>query len=249
MGLASSGRPSRERPSNLLVRTGNQVQNSTVQYRYRSFFFTHVRHFTPHTQQRQRQMLWSRTRSALGTSHCAPGESITYVLCIEHMSYGITRRCRKPRLVPCCHPRRSRRAAGQSGMSVRSLRGLACRGDDSRDGCALRLWLRYPLDLGLLAHKVQRHSRRGAEKRSVDHTRAAPIPSSVSCRPWRQRALEHHGDRGRLLIVCGLRALRDTRRRLARDWEREGRAPCGKRPLFLGIWRPPSLLSAWWHRR
>ena len=34
-----------------------------------------------------------------------------------------------------------------------------------------------------------------------------------------------------------------------RGWEREGRAPCGKRPQFLGIWRPPSMLSAWWHRR
>ena len=103
MGLASSGRPSRE-AEHLLVRIGSywypvpgtvlyryQVQYCTVLYQYRSFFFTHVRHFTPHTQQRQRQMLWSRTRSALGTSHCAPGESITYVLlCIEHMSYGIT---------------------------------------------------------------------------------------------------------------------------------------------------------------
>ena len=100
MGLASSGRPSRE-AEHLLVRIEvptvpvlvlyrYQVQYCTVLYQYRSFFFTHVRHFTPHTQQRQRQMLWSRTRSALGTSHCAPGESITYVLCIEHMSYGIT---------------------------------------------------------------------------------------------------------------------------------------------------------------
>ena len=102
MGLASSGRPSREAEQlaeHLLVRIGSyrdpvlyryQVQYCTVLYQYRSFFFTHVRHFTPHTQQRQRQMLWSRTRSALGTSPCAPGESITYVLCIEHMSYGIT---------------------------------------------------------------------------------------------------------------------------------------------------------------
>jgi len=32
-------------------------------------------------------------------------------------------------------------------------------------------------------------------------------------------------------------------------WEREGRAACGKRPQFPGKWRPPSMHSAWWHRR